>query len=156
MRRLRNLVVSALIAIGVADVVLGLDTEILTIASTIITVLAGVVFVAIALIAVGGLGVIFVRDAVDEIREDRANNRPWLWRCVLWIGVSGLLVDGTIGAWNAFREHVLFSTGVSEIPFAGVPLMIVAASIPLRWIEQFLLRRRSDPRRLRDFSSKFG
>ena len=141
MRRLRNVLVAVLIVVGVADVVLGLDTEILTIASTAITILAVVAFAAVGLVAVGILGTIFLRDAIDEIREDRAQGRPWVWRGLFWIGVLGLLVDGTIGAWNAYREHILFSEGVREIPFAGLPLLILAASVPLRGIEHLLLRR---------------
>jgi hypothetical protein len=52
-----------------------------------------------------------------------------------WIGILGMLLDGVVGAWSAYQEHTLFSTAVTQIPFAGVPVFIALGSYPLKWMK---------------------
>lgn len=141
MRSWYNWAIVLLIAATLADVVFGLDA-VLNAVSTIFAVGLGLLVVGGVGAAVTALGWIVIRDAVDEIKTDRKNGIPWRWRCVGWVGIAGILADGVVGAWNAYQEHILFSTAVEQIPFAGVPVLLVLASLPFRWIEEFLMRRR--------------
>jgi len=110
------------------------------------TVSAGIVFglgivIALGLVAlIAAMGWIVVRDAVTEIQTAREKGRPWRWQCVGWIGIAGILVDGMIGAWNVYQQHILFSTAVEKIPFAGAPILVALASILVRLVEQIAMR----------------
>jgi len=145
MKSVFNWAMIVLVAAIVADVVLGLDTVLNAISITFAVgtaLLAAVILGAVAVVVAW----IVIRDAIDEIHDDRAAGRPWRWRWVGWIGIAGILVDGVIGTWNAYQEHILFSTAVERIPFAGVPVVVALASYPFKGIERFLMARRSRAR----------
>ena len=139
MRSLLSWTIAIVALLVLADFVFGLDFVLNTISTIFVIALSIVVALGAAAVA----ALIFwllIRDAVDEIRSDRAEGRAWRWRCIGWIGIAGMLVDGAIGAWNVYQHHVLFSTAVEEIPFAGVPVLLTLASIPLRFAEEILMK----------------
>lgn len=138
MRSWYNWVFATVVVATAADFVFGLDV-VLHVMSVAFVVSFGAALAAIALAAAALLIGIVARDAADEIRSDRASGRPWRWRIAGWTGVTGILVDGAAGAWSAYQQHILFSTAVEQIPFAGIPVLIALGSYPLRWIEEFLM-----------------
>jgi len=143
-------IIAALILGALAALVFGIDA-VLNVISTVFALGFGLVVALILAVVIATLGWIGIRDAIDEIKMDRKQGLPWLWRCVGWIGIAGILADGIVGAWNAYQEHVLFSIAVKEIPFAGVPVLLVLGSYPVKWAEALLAkgrRRRADRSRL--------
>jgi hypothetical protein len=141
-----NAAMALLVAAIVADLIEGLHA-VLNAVSVIVAIVA-----ALAVLTMVGAGVVLccwivVRDAVLDLRFDRRNGNPWRWRLVGYAGIIGLLVDGAIGAWMAFHEHILFSAAVAHIRFAGVPVALALASYPLRWLEQTILRLRRDAKK---------
>jgi len=127
--------------LALAGFLVGVDV-ILNIISVSVFFVAGILtaFGIAALIAI--VGWLVVRDAISEIRTVRERGRPWRWLCVGWIGIAGILVDGVIGAWNVYQQHILFSAAVKDIPFAGVPVLVTLASFPVRLVEQVAMRNR--------------
>jgi len=140
MRSWHNRIIAILIVAAIADVAYGLGAVLK--ALSIISAIG-----LIALVVVSGTGAIFavstilMRDAIEEIATDRRHGRPWRWRCVGWIGIIGMLVDGLAGAWSAYQEDILFSAAVAQIPLAGVPVFLALGSYPLKWIEVLLIKR---------------
>lgn len=136
-----NATMGLLLAAIVAVLVFGLDPVL----NGISTVLAAFLVLTVASLiglSVAALFWIVIRDAVDEIRTDRRNRVAWRWRCLGYIGIIGIMVDGVVGAWNAYQQHILFSTAVEQVPFAGVPVLLALASYPFKWIEDFAMSRR--------------
>jgi len=143
MRSWYNWSMVLLIAAILADVVFGLDAVLDTV-SMVFAVGLGMAVAALLITASILLGWIVVRDAMDEIAAERRAGLPWRWRYLGWIGITGILIDGLAGAWNAYQEHVLFRTAVEDLPFVGVPVMIALASYPLRGVEALLMKWRRD------------
>ena len=135
-----GLIIALVAALVLASLVFGLDTVLNTISTAFVLGLGTTI--AFGALALAAIVIIFtVRDALDETRTDRKEGKPWLWRFAGWIGIAGILVDGGIGAWNVYQQHVLFSTAIKEIPFAGVPVLLVLAAYPLKLVEQLLIKR---------------
>ena len=125
-----------IVVVGAAlslDVVLsGISTAVVV---SLLVMAAGVVgFIAAA------LGWITIRDAMGELRSD--GGVAWRWRLFGFVGVLGILADGFVGVWNAYQKHIMFSVAVERIPFAGLPVLILLATFPFRWIEQYLISKR--------------
>ena len=137
-----NATMGLLLAAVLAVLFFGLD-PVLNGISTVFAAFLVLTVASLVGLSVAALFWIVIRDAVDEIRTDRHNRVPWRWRCLGYIGIIGILVDGVVGAWNAYQQHILFSTAVEQIPFAGVPVLLALASYPFRWIENFAMGRRS-------------
>jgi hypothetical protein len=137
---------TVLLAAILATLVFGLDAVLngISIALAVVVVL---VFVIPVLAGLGFLFWVLARDAVVDIKSDRQHGRAWRWRCVAYIGFLGIAIDGLVGAWNAYQQHVLYSMAVEQIPFVGVPVFVALASFPLKWIETALikLRKRNPP-----------
>lgn len=138
-------IVVGLVLAVLASFVFGIDA-VLNMISTIFAV--GVVAILVAVMAafLAAIGWVVVRDAIDEIKSDRQEGRPWLWRCVGLAGIAGIILDGIVGAWNVYQKHILFSTAVEEIPFAGVPVLMALGAYPFKWIEALVLRWHKAPR----------
>jgi len=144
MRKLRvsfryNFVMVLLLAAIVADLVLGLDV-VLNGISTIVVVILTVVILGLIGSGVVALCWIVSRDMIEVTRFERQNDKPWRWRLLGYAGMLGILADGSVGAWNAYNEHILLSAALERIPFAGVPLLLALASYPFKWIEQSFMR----------------
>lgn len=133
------LLVSLLTGIA-ADLAFGLDV-VLNALSIAIAVLVGMAMLGLLILAAGALAWLTIRDALEGLRSDRYDHLAWRWRLVAYAGVLGILVDGAIGAWNVYTQHVLFSIGIREIPFSGVPVWLLLASYPLKWLEQAAMRK---------------
>ncbi|MDE2464138.1 MAG: hypothetical protein KGO02_10540 [Alphaproteobacteria bacterium] len=133
----------ALLLLGIAaDIIFGLDS-VLNVISTVLVISVAVIILSTSALALGALAWITMRDAIEGLRSDRRERRAWLWRVAAYIGIFGIIVDGVVGTWNVFQQHVLFSTAVEEIPLAGVPVWLLLASYPIKWLEQAALRQRS-------------
>lgn len=132
--------IAALLLAAAADVIFGLDA-VLNAVSLGLAATFALAIILVAALTVLAFGWIVIRDELQEIQGDRQNGRPWRSRCVGWLGISGMLVDGTVGAWNAYQQHILFSTAVEQIPFVGLPVFLALGSYPARWVEYFILRR---------------
>lgn len=123
-----------------ADVMFGLDV-VLNALSIVVAATLGVAVLSVVGLGIGALAWITIRDAVEGTRSDRRDRLAWRWRLVAYVGIVGILVDGAVGAWNVYQQHVLFSTAVEDIPFAGVPVWLLLASYPIKWLEQAVVRR---------------
>ena len=146
-----NTAMALLLAAIAADFVFGLDA--------VLNGLSTMVVVALTLAVLGLIGAgafalcwIVVRDVIDDIAFDRRHGIAWRWRLFGYAGLLGIFIDGIVGAWNAYQQHILFSTAVEQIPLAGVPVLLALASYPVKWIEQYYMRKH----RLRDGASFYG
>lgn len=137
--------IGATVFLFLATVVFGLDF-VLNAISTSFVIGVGVVLAVGVLASLTALAGLVVRDAIEEIRSDREEGRPWLWRCIGWAGILGILVDGAIGAWNVYQQHIVFGKAVEAIPLAGVPVLLALASYPFKWVEALLMKRRENDR----------
>jgi hypothetical protein len=132
-----NVLLAVLLAAIAADIAFGLD-PLLNAVSTILLVVSALAVAGVFALAAAVLCWITVRDLIGDIRTDRQMRTAWRWKLVALAGISGILVDGAIGAWNVYQKHILFSASVEAIPFAGAPVFLLLASYPFRWIEQYL------------------
>lgn len=138
--RWHNILLIVLLAGIAAAFAFGLDVT-LNAVSMIVTVSIAVAVLGLIVLGVCALAWITIGDAIEETRFDRRSNIAWRWRFIAYAGVIGILVDGVVGAWHAYQYHIVFSAAVESIPFAGVPVLVTLASYPIKWIEQFLMRR---------------
>lgn len=136
-----NILLALLLAAIAMDAIFGLDAVLNAISIIVVAgvVLAVVVPLILSLFAIAWLS---VRDEIEEIKLERANNLAWRWRILAYAGVIGILADGLVGAWNVYQHQILFSSAVEAIPFSGVPVFLALASFPVRWIESWILHRR--------------
>jgi hypothetical protein len=132
-------VIAALLLAAAADVFFGLDA-VLNAVSLVVVIGFAAAIVIVVMIAVLAFGWIVVRDEIHDIRDDRQLGRPWRARCVGWIGIAGMLVDGSVAAWNAYQQHMLFSTAVEQIPLVGVPVFLALGSYPASWLEGLVIK----------------
>ena len=137
--------IGATFLLFLAAVVFGLDF-VLNAISTSFVIGVGFVLAVGVLAGVGALVWLVIRDAVEEIRFDREEGRPWLWRCIGWAGILGIFVDGAIGAWNVYQQHIVFGEAVEANPLAGVPVLLALAAYPLKWLEALVMKRRESGR----------
>lgn len=135
-----NIILAVLLAGIAADLIFGLDT-VLNVLSVAIAVIVGVALLSLLVLAGGALVWITIRDALEGLYSDRCDHIAWRWRLAAYAGMLGVVVDGAIGAWNVYAQHVLFSIAVREIPFSGVPVWLLLASYPLKWLEQAVMRK---------------
>ncbi len=119
----------------VADFVVGLDA-VLNAISLGVVVSIGLALFSVMMAGLGVLVWITVRDAIEAVSSDRHDGRPWLWRIPAYMGVAGIIIDGIAGAWHMYAQHILFSTAVERLPLSGIPVWLLLASYPVRWIEQ--------------------
>lgn len=131
-----NIVLAALILAVAGDLLFGLDA-VLNLISTVAAVASMLVVAAAFAVALVILLWISVRDLIEEIRADTRSASAWRWKFVALAGGLGILADGAVGAWNAYQKHILFSTAVENIPFSGIPIYLLLASYPLKWLEQY-------------------
>ncbi len=139
-----NIMLVLLIAAIAMDLVFGLDAVLNAVSIILVAGLALAVIVPLvfSLVAIAWLS---LRDEIEEIKLERANHLAWRWRILAYAGALGILADGLVGARNVYQGHILFSTAVEAIPFSGVPVFLALASFPVRWIENWILRRRESP-----------
>jgi hypothetical protein len=136
-----NILLVVLIAAIATDIVFGLD-PLLNAISTALLVGSMLVGAGVFALAAGTLCWITVRDLINDMRTDRKDRIAWRWKLLALAGVLGILADGFIGVWNAYQKHVQFSASVEVIPFSGVPVFLLGASFPFKWVEQYLERRK--------------
>ncbi len=139
-----NILLAVLLAAIAADIAFGLDAVlnlISTAAMVVFILFAALLFAAAAIIVLW----ISTRNLLEDIRSDSRSAVAWRWKILALVGGAGLLIDGAVGAWNAFQQHILFSVAVEEIPFSGVPVFLLLASYPVKWIEQYLEARNRKP-----------
>lgn len=134
-----NILLAALLTGIAADFIFGIDT-VLNMLSVAIAVVVAMALLSLLVLAGIALAWITVRDALEGLRSDRRDRLAWRWRLVAYAGMLGIVVDGAVGAWNVYAQHVLFSVAVREIPFSGVPVWLLLASYPLKWLEQAAMR----------------
>ena len=134
-----------LLAAIAADIVYGLDA-VLGLISTLATV--GSMLLIAIILAAAAIAILWIsiRNLIADIADDSRSAVAWRWRILALAGGVGLLIDGTVGAWNAYQEHMLFSTAVQAIPFSGIPIFLLLASYPFRWIEQYFESRKNKAR----------
>ena len=140
-----NILLVFLLAAIAMDAIFGLDAVLNAIS---VLVVAGVVLAIILplILSLFAIAWLSIRDEIEEIKLERANNLAWRWRILAYAGVIGILADGLVGAWNVYQHRVLFSAAVEAIPFSGVPVFLALASFPVRWIESWILHRREKTR----------
>jgi len=131
-----NIALVALILAVAGDLLFGLDA-LLNLISTVAAVASMLVVAAAFALALVILLWITVRDLIEEIRADTRSANAWRWKFVALAGGLGILADGAVGAWNAYQKHILFSTAVENIPFSGLPVYLLLASYPIKWLEQY-------------------
>ena len=140
-----NILLAFLLAAIAADIVFGLDA-LLNLISTLAIVGSVLLLALLFAIAITAILWITIRNLVDDIKNDTRSAVAWRWRILALAGGVGLLIDGTVGAWNAYQKHILFSTAVENIPFSGIPVFLLLASYPFKWVEQHLeFKRRKKP-----------
>jgi hypothetical protein len=139
-----NLALVALLAAIAGDIVFGFDA-VLNLISTAAIVVSMLVIAAVFSLAAIILFWFTVRDLVEDIRSDKRSAIAWRWKILALAGGLGILADGVVGAWNAYQKHMLFSTAVQHIPFSGIPVFLLLASYPFKWIEQYFERRNQKP-----------
>ena len=137
------LLIVLLVAIA-ADIVYGLDA-VLSLISTLAMV--GSMLLVAIIFAAAAIAVFWIstRNLIQDIRDDSRSSVAWRWRILALAGGVGLLIDGAVGAWNAHERHILFSAAVQTIPFSGIPVFLLLASYPFRWIEQYFESRNKAP-----------
>ena len=139
-----SIALAALILAIAGDILFGLDA-LLNLISTVATVASMLIVAAAFTLAAAILLWISVGDLIEEIRADTRSAAAWRWKFLALIGGLGILADGAVGAWNAYQKHILFSTAVEDIPFSGIPVYLLLASYPFKWIEQYFENRRKKP-----------
>lgn len=136
-----NIVLAALILAIASDMLFGLDA-LLNLISTVAAVASMLVVAAAFSAALVIVLWITIRDLIEETRTSAGSASAWRWKFVALAGGLGILADGAIGAWNAYQKHILFSTAVENIPFSGIPVYLLLASYPFKWLEQYFESRR--------------
>ncbi len=139
-----NILLMIIVAAVVADVAFGLDPVLNAISIMFVVGSVLAIFVACALV-VAIFFWITVGDLLEDIGSDRRAKMAWRWKFFALAGILGILVDGAIGAWNAYQEHILFSASVAQIPFSGVPVYLLMASYPTKWAEQYFMKLKANP-----------
>jgi hypothetical protein len=130
-----NIFLVLLLAGLVADFIVGLDA-VLNAISLLIVVVIGLTIFSVVMAGLGTVAWITIRDAIEAMSSDRQDGRPWMWRIPAYVGIAGIIIDGAAGAWHVYAQHILFSTAVERLPLSGIPVWLLLASYPLRWIEQ--------------------
>lgn len=133
-----NALLVALAALIGIDLLIGLDPLLNVISSVFVFVL-----ISLTLLIVGGglafLGWLTVKEQMEDTLYERTANRAWLYKLCVLVGFVGIMLDGAVGLWNAFNYGIRFSTAVEKVPFSGIPIYILIASLPIRWIETAMI-----------------
>ena len=78
----------------------------------------------------------------DEVRRDREEGRPWLYRFAAWPGIIGNFLVIAVAGYSRYVEdscRALLGDCLQQIPYWWFPVTLLLASIPISALEQMVL-----------------